>query len=149
MGAGNLGRACPLNGRVKSDVHGCGEIVGLQAMHEAPGATTPTEIELDSAGRRLRFAWGDGRRSDYDWEYLRWRCPCAFCSGEGEYPGALQGRTELRPDETEMIDVELVGRYAVKPTWRDNHDTGIFTFRNLRQLADQDALLTEAPSEPR
>ena len=57
------------------------------------GAATPTDIELDSGGRRLRFAWADGRQSAYDWEYLRWRCPCAECSGEGEYPGQLEGPT--------------------------------------------------------
>jgi len=111
-------------------------------MTSTPGAATPVDIELDRPGRRLRFAWADGRRADFDWEYLRWRCPCAACAGEGDYPGALQGRTSLRPEETEMIDVELVGRYAVRPTWRDNHDTGIFTFRNLRALAETDNLLT-------
>jgi len=117
-------------------------------MSETPGAATPTDIELDTSGRRLRFAWGDGRRSDYDWEYLRWRCPCASCSGEGEYPGELQGRTELRPDETEMVDLELVGRYAVKPTWRNGHDTGLFTFRNLRALADKDNLFSPPEGTP-
>ena len=111
-------------------------------MIETPGATTPTDIELDTAGRRVRFAWADGRRSEYGWEYLRWRCPCATCSGEGEYPGEMKDRTSLRPDETEMVDLELVGRYAVKPTWRNGHDTGIFTFRNLRAMAENDALLT-------
>jgi len=109
-------------------------------MTETPGTATPIDIELDSGGRRLRFTWADGKKSAYEWEYLRWRCPCAECSGEGEYPGQLQGRTELRPEEVEMIDVELVGRYAVKPTWRDGHDTGLFTFRNLRALAEKDAL---------
>jgi DUF971 family protein len=112
-------------------------------MSDAPGAAIPTDIELESKGRRLRFVWADSQRSDYDWEYLRWRCPCAHCSGEGEFPGALEGRTSLRPDETEMIDVELVGRYAVKPTWRDGHDTGIFTFRALRAMAEQESLLTK------
>jgi len=111
---------------------------------ETPGAATPTDIELDTGGRRVRFVWADGRRSDYDWEYLRWRCPCATCSGEGEFAGELQHRTELKPDETEMVDLELVGRYAVKPTWRNGHDTGIYTFRNLRALAEQDDLLHQA-----
>ena len=109
-----------------------------------PGATTPTDIELDTRGRRIRIIWGDGRRSDYDWEYLRWRCPCATCSGEGEFEGELQSRTELRPDEIEMVDLELVGRYAVKPTWRNGHDTGIYTFRNLRTRAEQDNLFTSS-----
>ena len=111
-------------------------------MTETSGAATPTDIELDSGGRRLRFAWADGRQSAYEWEYLRWRCPCAECSGEGEYPGQLEGRTSLRAEEVEMVDVELVGRYAVKPTWKDGHDTGLFTFRNLRGLAEQDTLFT-------
>lgn len=105
------------------------------------GAATPVEIELDREGRRLRFGWQDGRRSDFDWEYLRWRCPCAWCQGEGGSPGALEGRTTLTPAETEMTDVELVGRYAVRPTWRDAHDTGMYTFRNLRRFAERDALL--------
>ena len=110
-------------------------------MTPTPEATTPTDIELDTRGQRLRFVWADGRRSDFGWELLRWRCPCATCSGEGDMPGVLQGRTSLRPDETEMVDVELVGRYAVKPIWRDGHDTGIFTFRALRALAEQEGLL--------
>ena len=109
-------------------------------MPEAPGATTPTDIELDTGGRRVRLTWGDGRRSDYDWEYLRWRCPCATCSGEGEFAGELVSKKSMSADEIEMVDLELVGRYAVKPTWRNGHDTGIFTFRNLRGLADSDNL---------
>jgi len=48
----------------------------------------------------------------------------------------------LRPEETVMVNLELVGRYAVKPTWSDGHDTGIFTFRNLRGLAETDSLFT-------
>ena len=114
----------------------------MKAMTETSGATTPTDIELDTRGRRLRFTWADGRRSEYDWEYLRWRCPCATCSGEGEFAGELQSRTELLPEETEMVDAELVGRYAVKPVWRNGHDTGLFTFRHLRALAENDALFS-------
>lgn len=105
------------------------------------GSTTPVEIELDRPGRALRFAWADGARSTYAWDYLRWRCPCALCSGEGDRPGALEGRTSLDADEVEMVDVELVGRYAVQPAWKDGHDSGIFTFRLLRALAEQDGLI--------
>jgi ATP-binding protein involved in chromosome partitioning len=113
-------------------------------MSEPPAltGTTPVDIELDTRGRRMRITWADGRRSDFDWEYLRWRCPCATCSGEGEYAGELRTRTQLDPEEVEMVDLELVGRYAVKPTWRNGHDTGMFTFRNLRAMAENDALLT-------
>jgi DUF971 family protein len=107
----------------------------------SPGAATPIEIELDRAGQRMRFGWADGQRSDYTWEYLRWRCPCALCSGEGGQPGALATRTSMQPDEMEMVDLDLVGRYAVQPTWKDGHATGIYTFRELRRLAEEDDLL--------
>lgn len=106
------------------------------------GSSTPTEIELDRTGRRLCFVWSDERRSAYDWEFLRWRCPCALCAGEGDRPGNLVGRTSLTAEETEMVDVNLVGRYAVQPTWKDGHDTGLFTFRGLRALAEQENLLS-------
>ena len=113
-------------------------------MTETSGATTPTDIEMDTQGRRMRFVWADGRRSDFDWEYLRWRCPCATCSGEGEFAGELKSRTSFSAEEIQMVDLELVGRYAVKPTWGNGHDTGLFTFRNLRHLAEQDGLLRDA-----
>ena len=51
----------------------------------------------------------------------------------------------MKPDETEMVDLDLVGRYAVKPTWRNGHDTGLFTFRNLRGLAEKDHLFSADP----
>lgn len=107
-----------------------------------PRAWTPAGIELDRPGRRLRFQWVDGKTSSYDWEYLRWRCPCAHCQGEGDWKGELAGKMLLMASETQMADVDLVGRYAVKPTWQDGHDTGLYTFRFLRQLAEQDNLLT-------
>ena len=105
-------------------------------------AVTPIGIELDRPGRRLRFQWADGAGSDFDWEYLRWRCPCAHCAGEGEWKGTLATTLILTLDQTQMVDVDLVGRYAVKPTWQDGHDTGLYTFRNLRALAEQDGLVT-------
>ena len=46
--------------------------------------------------------------------------------------------------EAAHFSTELVGRYAVRPTWRDNHDTGIFTFRALRAFAEQEGFLKQA-----
>ena len=30
--------------------------------------------------------------------------------------------------------IEPVGRYALRPVWRDGHDTGLFTYEYLREL---------------
>ena len=63
----------------------------------------------------------------FDWEYLRWRCPVAESSGEGNIPGALQSLPMFRPATT-MADVNLTGRYAVTPEWGDGHNLGIYSF---------------------
>ena len=32
-----------------------------------------------------------------------------------------------------------MGRYPVRPTWADGHDTGIYTFERLRALTEEAA----------
>lgn len=40
----------------------------------------------------------------------------------------------LVPDDTQAINVELVGRYAIQFTWSDGHSTGIYSFDTLREI---------------
>ena len=95
---------------------------------------TPVHIELDRERRRLVVRWIDDHESDFDWDYLRWRCPCAECSGEGGQPGRLASLPMFKPGQTDMVDVNLTGRYAVTPVWGDGHDLGIYSFRMLRAI---------------
>ena len=43
-----------------------------------------------------------------------------------------------------VLNVAAVGRYAIKVTWADGHDTGIYTFDYLRQLAEEFGSVEEA-----
>ena len=107
-------------------------------MTSSPGeATEPVDIRYDNARRRLEISWADGRESAYGYEFLRWRCPCAACAGEMGHPGQLQFVESLRPEQYQLQAIELVGHYAVRPTWADGHDTGIYTFERLRALANE------------
>jgi DUF971 family protein len=103
-------------------------------MSATPPGTVPTYIELDRDNRRLLVRWADLHESSLDWEYLRWRCPCAECSGEGNFPGVLATLPMFRPGQTTMTDVNLTGRYAVTPEWGDGHNLGIYSFRMLRAI---------------
>ena len=38
----------------------------------------------------------------------------------------------------ELVHLELVGNYALAPTWADGHNTGIYSFRLLRGLCPCD-----------
>jgi DUF971 family protein len=49
-------------------------------------------------------------------------------------PGVLQFTRELTPEQTTLVDLHEVGRYAIQPVWQDGHDTGIYSFDLLRRL---------------
>ena len=89
--------------------------------------------------RQLAITWSDGRECTYEWELLRWSCPCATCHGEFGQPGVLQFTDALSEEQTTMIDLREVGRYALQPIWQDGHDTGIYSFELLRRLAEGQA----------
>jgi DUF971 family protein len=99
-------------------------------------SSQPVEITRDAGDRRMLVRWADGHVSYYPWRALRFACPCAWCQGEWGQPGALAGTSpdDLSEQQVTMTDVELVGRYALQPTWADGHATGIYAFRMLRQL---------------
>ena len=47
-------------------------------------------------------------------------------------PGWLDSKPTLTDEQTRMTDIQLVGSYAVCPTWGDGHHTGYYTFAILR-----------------
>ena len=47
-------------------------------------------------------------------------------------PGWLDSAPTLTDEQTRLVDIQLVGNYAVAPTWGDGHHTGYYTFTMLR-----------------
>jgi DUF971 family protein len=86
---------------------------------------------------RLVIEWSDGHRSVFAWTQLRANCPCATCRDERDKPAnpfrvltpAQAAAGPLRP-----VAVSPVGHYAYKIAWSDGHDTGIYSFEQLRAL---------------
>lgn len=104
----------------------------------------PIGITLHSGRKLVEISWGDGHSSAYPFDLLRWNCPCASCQGEMGRPGQLTYATELMPVQKQMVDLQLVGRYALQPRWADGHDTGIYTFEDLRRLCPCDLCRLQA-----
>jgi DUF971 family protein len=88
----------------------------------------PVEIRHEKSARRVVVEWDDGHVSTYPIDYLRSWCPCASCQGH-----AAQARYLDRTGEV-LLQIDLVGNYAMSPTWQDAHNTGIYSFRLLRGL---------------
>ncbi len=102
-------------------------------MSEAGTEHWPTELRLKQAEKVLEIAFDDGKRFRLPAEYLRVESPSAEVQGHG--PGQKQlvhGRARVG-----MIGVEAVGNYAVRITFDDLHDTGIYSWRYLYQLGEE------------
>ncbi len=90
---------------------------------------------------KLTIAWQDGVVSVYPLVLLRKMCPCAGCKGAREAE-LTRPKTSLSvlPEtfsggNPTVVDAQLVGNYALRITWSDQHDTGIYSFQYLREIA--------------
>ena len=94
-------------------------------------AALPLEIRRLGV-HAVRVEWADGHVGDYPNAYLRDHCPCAEC-GERKRRRALPVVGGQAP-ELYAVQIGLVGRYAISIQWSDGHDTGIYSYRTLREL---------------
>ncbi len=105
-------------------------------MKTPEAATKPLKIQRLQETQTLRIEWADEHSCEMPYDYLRRACPCAICTTDrketdkglrvisGESPqGALQ-----------VNEISLVGTYAINLDWSDGHNTGIYSFRFLREL---------------
>jgi DUF971 family protein len=100
---------------------------------------TPVRIDANRAAGTVAIAWADGHETTFDAPTLRRLCPCAYCRGEAGMPGWLDTNPAFTPDQVRLVDVALVGTYAIQPTWGDGHATGFHTFQLLREWCPCDA----------
>lgn len=82
----------------------------------------------------LSITWGDGRQCRYRAADLRRSCPCAQCVNE--WTGQRVLKPETISENMEIKDLSIVGRYALNFRWSDGHETGIYSFRYLRELCE-------------
>jgi DUF971 family protein len=93
----------------------------------------PTEIKLHQASRVLEIAFNDGLTFRLPYEYLRVYSPSAEVRGHGPGQEVLQvGKRAIA-----IKEVEPVGHYAIRPTFSDGHDTGIFSWDYLYDLGER------------
>jgi DUF971 family protein len=80
----------------------------------------------------LEIAFDDGASFSLPFELLRVYSPSAEVRGHG--PG--QETLQIGKKDVEIADFEPVGVYAVKPTFSDGHDTGIYSWDYLYWLGE-------------
>ena len=100
--------------------------------------TWPLEIRVKSKEKMLEIDFDDGASFAIAAELLRVESPSAEIQGHGSgQKVTLAGRRHVS-----ILNVEPVGNYAIKISFDDLHDTGIFSWQYLYDLgANQEDLL--------
>ncbi len=92
----------------------------------------PTEIRLRKDRRSLEVRFDDGAVFDLPAEYLRVLSPSAEVQGHSpEQRQTVPGKMDVT-----ISAIDQVGNYAVRLTFSDRHNTGIFSWTYLRKLGE-------------
>ena len=92
----------------------------------------PKEIRLNSAKNILTVGFDNGSAFEYEAEFLRVLSPSA------EVQGHSPDQRKTVPGKSNVLvkKIEQVGNYAVRITFDDGHDTGLYSWEYLRELGD-------------
>lgn len=98
---------------------------------------TPESLTVHGQTRVLEIGFSDGAQFRIPFELMRVYSPSAEVQGHGPGQEVLQtGKRHVTIDQ-----IEPVGHYAVKPTFSDGHDSGLFTWAYLYFLGEQQTAL--------
>lgn len=97
----------------------------------------PTDIQL--IGDQVAIRWSDGEESFYTQAFLREKSPSAAARGEPDIFGKIHGG-EGKQDfsSVTVLGWEYVGNYAIRFRFSDGHQTGLYSYELLRELAQGD-----------
>ena len=102
----------------------------------------PTAVNLHKTSNTLGLTYGPDEAYQLPAEFLRVHSPSAEVQGHGK-PILQFGKLNVR-----LIQIEPAGQYALKLIFDDGHDSGLFTWDYLYQLAvRQDALWVDYLAE--
>ncbi|MAF17605.1 MAG: 1-(5-phosphoribosyl)-5-((5-phosphoribosylamino)methylideneamino)imidazole-4-carboxamide isomerase [Marinomonas sp.] len=91
---------------------------------------TPTKIHYHKQSRELELAFADGASYRLSAEYLRVHSPSAEVRGHGMQMPILQyGKKDVA-----IMNIEAAGNYALKISFDDGHDTGLYAWDYLYNL---------------
>lgn len=99
-------------------------------IYDEAGRPKPTEVRLKKAEKTLVVSFEDGHSFQFPAELLRVESPSAEVQGHG----ASQKQTVAGRRHVGIMGLEPVGNYAVRISFDDLHDTGLFSWAYLYEL---------------
>jgi DUF971 family protein len=103
-------------------------------MHDLnPNSPRPIDIRLHQASRLLEVKFDNNTECKLSCEFLRVYSPSAEVRGHGQGQDVLQ----VDKEDVNIIGIEPVGHYAIKLIFSDGHDTGLYSWDYLYDLASR------------
>ena len=100
----------------------------------------PIDIKLHQTSRLLEIKFDNNTECMLSCEFLRVYSPSAEVKGHGPGQEVLQ----LDKENVNILAIEPIGNYAIKLVFSDGHDTGLYSWDYLYDLArDYEALWLE------
>ena len=93
----------------------------------------PTDIKLHQVSGILEILFEGGEVFNLSAEYLRVFSPSAEVKGHGPGQEVLQHGKKM----VKIANLEAQGNYAIKITFSDGHDSGIYSWQYLYELGTQ------------
>ncbi len=91
----------------------------------------PIEFRVNPARDALSILFEDGARATLTAEKLRMESPSAEVRGHGgQRPPPIAGKENVK-----ILRLEPVGNYALRIVFDDGHDSGLYSWDYLKELA--------------
>ncbi|MFM9835887.1 MAG: gamma-butyrobetaine hydroxylase-like domain-containing protein [Methylophilaceae bacterium] len=97
-----------------------------------PSTPRPIDIKLHQASKLLEVKFDNNTECMLSCEFLRVYSPSAEVRGHG----AGQETLQIGKEDINITAIEPVGNYAVKLTFTDGHDTGLYSWDYLYYLGE-------------
>jgi DUF971 family protein len=97
----------------------------------------PVDIKLHQKSRLLEIEFDNNTHCKLSCEFLRVYSPSAEVRGHGVGQEVLQTGKEF----VDILGIEPVGHYAVRLIFSDGHDTGLYSWEYLYDLASRYEIL--------
>ncbi len=91
----------------------------------------PTQIALHTKSALLEISFSDQSHYELGCEYLRVFSPSAEAR-----VARSQGRLIIGKEDVSIRRIEPVGQYAVRLVFDDGHNSGIYSWQTLKDLAE-------------
>ena len=95
-----------------------------------PETPVPVEIKLHSKSRMLEITFDNGDRFELSYEFLRVFSPSAEVRGHG----IGQEKLQIGKRDVDILRIEPVGNYAIRPVFSDGHESGLYSWDILHGL---------------